>query len=571
MTRSGYIFGPVGPVGSGNPPMSPTYQKADKQNREGFPAFTRTLEEDVLSVLLTQTLSNTFYCSQKELAKETVDVLRAMADKDPEFLAKALAYARTKGLMKLAPTVGLAVLASKKTSNKKEAFRLAFRQVVKIPDDLREFVTLLKTKQFTKGLVGIPKTMVQNWLRHMSEYHAVKYGSANSEGITLRDILRLAHPRPKTTKPNKGLDYERLRNGAQAELFGWLVKGWSEIGTEPSPTNPMVWALEKLKRTDSVVESVALIEKYKLPREVVEPSVKKMTEAHWAALLKNLPYMALLRNLNTMLRHGVFEVKETVKKVAKHLADPENVQKSKQFPFRFWNAFKALKAEAPQELRDALSDALEASFVNMPLIKGRVCLFNDISSSMDSKVSDKSDTTLSEIAAMFAAATLKRCEDEVLLVPFDDVAHPELGKVSRRDSMMSIVKQIGITRGGTNLGAPIEYLLKKKIAVDVLIGFTDNEDWAGRGFLTYFEQYKREINPKAKAFLVTLAPYRDYVAPAGYPDVYFIMGWSESILRYIPLMLEGGVGQVEDVRNIDLRTYGKKEAVEETAEAVAED
>lgn len=576
MARSGHIFGPVGPLGpKGQVQMSQTYQKADKLNKEGFPAFSRTLEEDTLSVLLTQTLSNTFYCSQKELAKETLEVLNEMANKDPDFLAKAVVYARTKGLMKLAPTVGLSVLAEK-AGKRNDPFRLAFPQVVRIPDDLREFVTLMKlSKHGLENKNRLAKRMVQNSLRHMSEYHAVKYGSGKSEGITLRDIIRLVHPAPKeiSHKGGKGKDYERMRNGAQAELFGWLVKGWNEVGSEPSPTNPMVWALETLKRHPLETEKdekavVSLITKYKLPWEVVIPSAKKMTKAIWEALLNNMPYMALLRNLNTMARHGVFEEKSLVKDVAKRLSDVDAVKASKQFPFRFWNAFRAFNG--PQDVRDALVDALEASFVNVPEIKESVCISNDISSSMGSPVSDKGDARLCEIAGLFAAALFKKCDD-VVLIPFDDSAHPDMGKVSKRDTVMSITQKIGITRGGTNLGAPIEYLHKKRQKVDVFIGLTDNEDWCGRGFLSYWEAYKRDVNPKAKAFLVTLAPYRDWVAPANYEGVWFIQGWSPSILNYIPLMLGGGVGQVEDVRKIDLSTYGKKKAEESELVAATED
>src|SRR6185369_15870872 len=137
------------------------------------------------------------------------------------FLAKALVYARNRGLLKLASTVGLTVLSASEKEGAKKAFRLAFRHVVQIPDDLREFVELCKKAQIRKGkrvkvvtkvkdgkrvvvdrqvmpgqggLGGLAKLCVQNWLRHMSEFHAVKYGSDASKGITLPDIVKLAHP-----------------------------------------------------------------------------------------------------------------------------------------------------------------------------------------------------------------------------------------------------------------------------------------------------------------------------------------------------------------------------------------
>lgn len=609
MTRSGSLFG-----GSGRPrrtAMSAAYKKADTVNHEGFPAFTRSIEETTLALLMTNTLSNTFYATQGQMVKETVEVLQKMADKDPEFLAKALVYSRNKGLMKLVSTVGLAVLSASDAAGAKAAFRKAFRHVIRIPDDLREFVDLCKKGQIRKGtrvkvvtkvkdgkrvvvdrqvdgngvggLGGIAKLCVQNWLRHMSEYHAVKYGSAASKGVSLPDVVKLAHPKPKllnaTAQDNKkGQDYDRLRSGAQAELFGWLVKGWAEVGSEPSPSNPKVWAVEKIRRSDSNKEIVGLIEKYRLPQEAVIPAVKKMDTVIWGALLKGMPYMATLRQLNTMTRHQVFEDKTFVTEVSKRLSDKDAVLNSKQFPFRFLSAYKAFKG--PQEIRDALVDALERSFVNMPEIKGlRVVISNDVSTSMDMKVVDgrkkrdgEEDTTpeCREIAGIFAAALFKRCDDAVIL-PFNKVAQPELGRVSKRDSMMTIAQKISALSGGTNLGAPCEYMMTQSEKADVFILLTDDEDWAGNGFLTAFEAYKRQRNPDAKAFCIRLAPKGNFSAPQGYPDVHFIEGWSSTVLSYIPLILKSGGSQVDEVRKVDLDTFGKKEVVEEVVSSETED
>lgn len=574
MARGGHLYGQVGPINpASGKVMSATYNKADKVNKGGQPAFSRSIEEDTLAVLTTQTLSNTFYVGQKELAKETVDVLRAMSAKDPEFLAKALVYARNKGLMKLAPTVGLAVLSENKTDQGKAAFSKAFRHVIRIPDDLREFVELIRTGSFggKKALMGVRKIVVQNWLRHMSEYHGLKYGSGNSEGITLRDVLRLTHPLPKVLDRNKdakGLSYDRLRNGAQAELFGWLVKGWEGVGEKPSPTNALVWAFEKVKRSEDEKEIVSLIKKYKLPWEVVVPAVKKMTTAIWTALLDGMPYMALLRNLNTMERHEVLKDKAIVKDIAKRLSDPEAVAKCKQLPFRFFNAHKAYNG--PQEIRDAIHDALEASFINMPEIKGlKTVVSNDISGSMDGAASDKGTARYCDVAGIFAAALFKKCED-VDLIPFDTSAHPVLGRVSRRDTIMSIAQKVGIAQGGTDVGAPIKHMIRERIKADVFIGITDNVDWAGDGFLTNLEEYRSRVNKNLKCFLVTIAPYRDGLAPMNYPDVYCTYGWSDSVLKYIGLILAGGGGQVDDVKAIDLDTFGQKAKADEV-EAVSAD
>ena len=46
-------------------------------------------------------------------------------------------------------------------------------------------------------------------------------------------------------------------------------------------------------------------------------------------------------------------------------------------------------------------------------------------------------------------------------------------------------------------------------------------------------QYKEELAPNCKAYLVTLLPYGDFPVPPQIEDVYFIYGWSDAVLRYI--------------------------------------
>jgi 60 kDa SS-A/Ro ribonucleoprotein len=113
--------------------------------------------------------------------------------------------------------------------------------------------------------------------------------------------------------------------------------------------------------------------------------------------------------------------------------------------------------------------------------------------------------------------------------------------------------------GSTAVGAPIEYLLDRKIKTDVFIGITDNEDWAyGHGhhtsgsFLTLWRRYKKEVNPDAVAFLVTIAPYREAVASVGEKDVHFIYGWSDKVLNYIGTKLSTGASQVDEIAKIDI-------------------
>jgi 60 kDa SS-A/Ro ribonucleoprotein len=80
----------------------------------------------------------------------------------------------------------------------------------------------------------------------------------------------------------------------------------------------------------------------------------------------------------------------------------------------------------------------------------------------------------------------------------------------------------------------------------------DQDTTVSGKFYDLWLRYKKEINPNAKAFLVTIAPYRDAVALLRASDVHFIYGWSEKVLNYIALKLSTGANQVDKIRTIEV-------------------
>ncbi len=525
----------------------------DHTNREGAPSYHRSLREQVVQVLTTGTLGDTFYASREELAQEAVKVLTLCREADPSFLAKALVYGREAGMMKTLPTLGLVILSAGGGRTKK-CFESIFDRVIRTPDDLRSFVEICKSGAVRgrKGLGGMTAAPVRKWLCGMSEYHALKYGSAVSKGVTLRDILRMSHPTPGSPKTS--------------EMFGWLVRGKDGLGSD-TELNPKLRALETLKRATTDDEQVALIREGRLPYEVVVPSLRATSTAVWSELLHQAPYMNLLRMLATFTRHKVFEDEINVRLACEKLTSPEAVRHSKMLPFRFFNAWKAYEGTGDRNIAiaDALRQACEISFQNMPSFGNRtVVIAPDTSGSMDSQVSDKGTTRFIDIAGLFTGALLKRCEDRVLVLPFDTSIHTDHTLSTRDDILVTAEKVAGYSGGGTAVGAPMQYLLDRKIKADVVIGITDNEDWAygnegdyaSDRFYSLWLRYKKEVNPDAIAYLVTIAPYRDAVAPAGAKGVHFIYGWSDKVLQYIGNTLEGGASQIQAVEQIELDPVG---------------
>ena len=520
------------------------------ENPEGAPSFRRSLQEQVLAVLSTGTFADTFYASGEQLAKEAVEVITKARQNCPEFLARALVWAREEGMMKTLPVTGLVILSAG-GGRTRDLFEQIFSRVVKTPDDLRSFVSIAASGVIPgrKGLGGLTVEPVRKFLANMSEYHALKYGSANSKDMTLKDIVCMAHPKPATPEA--------------AERLGWLVRGKRSLGGNPA-LNSRIRAFEALKRADSESEAVALIREGGLPYEVVVPSLKQMTPAIWSELLKQAPYMNLLRSLETFTRHEVFKQEGNVEYAVSRLTDPEAIRRSRVLPFRFFSAWQVYSANPEKDVRiaDALREALNLSFANMPSLGNRtVAIGTDVSGSMSmGTISEKSSTRYIDIAGIFTGALLKRIEGRAISLPFDGAVHTDHTLSSRDDIMVTTEKLVEYQGSTTAVGAPIQHLLDRKIKTDVFIGITDNVDWdygqeddfASDSFLNLWRRYKKEIAPEAQAFLVTIAPYREAVAPSGEAGVHFIYGWSDRVINYIALRLNSGVSQVELVERMPL-------------------
>lgn len=515
-------------------------------NHEGAPAYRRSLKEQILQVLSTNTLNDTFYVKKEQLAQETIEVLIKAREKDPRYLAQAIVWARQNGLMKLVPVLALAILSGKRGLSPK-LFLNTFQKTILTPDDLRTFVVCIKDGNIPgrSGLGGIVREAVRQWISGISEYHAIKYGSVRSEGVTLRDVIRMVHPKPTSDACN--------------ERFGWLVKG--SLGSN-AELNPSIHSFEKLKRAKTEDEQVALVRQGKLPFEVVVPSVPKMTKMLWAELLLHAPYMNLLRSLNSFQGHGVFDEETYILHAVAKLTDQTAVERSRVLPFRFFDAWKAYSSSGACTMRiaDALRKALELSFLNLPEfgLDKHVTLAPDVSGSMHSQISEKGTARYIDVAGIFAGALLKRVQNGLVLPFGGNVVLSE--QFSQRDDILVTAEKIAnFNEGSTALGAPIQYLLNRKIKTDIFIGITDNEDWAyGRGysvrasFLELWRDYRKEVNPDAVAFLITIDPNRCASAPQGEKGVHFIYGWSDQVLRYIDLKLSTGASQVENVEAIPL-------------------
>ena len=489
--------------------------ETDEVNYEAFPTYHRDIKEQVVSVLTTGTTANLFYVNAKDNIKNMLEVLAKC--EDTEFLAKAILYAREEGFIRTLPIASLVEISKRDT----HIFKNLANRICKNPHDWQQFIDICRSKLIRKGVGRLLKQEIQKAIRDMSTYHAIKYPQA------VNDMINISRPREELNPM----------------VINYIKK--SEV------TDNQTSELKILKESEDEDVIVGAITNGRLPYEVVTGSSNVMTTKVREALLYQAPYFNMVRNLNNFGRNGVFESPKALSYACAKIISPENIKHSKLLPFRYWSAWKNLENfKGSNELKIALQFALRVSVENIPILKGRVAIASDVSGSMNSKLtSDKSEIRCSDIVGLFSACMMDRCEDIPIILPFNRnvVADKVLELQIKRDLFERA--SIFNASGGTSLSAPVEWLMDRKERVDKFIGFTDNQEWVGSRFIEAFLNYRENVAPKCKAYLVTLLPYRHSPVPSGIINVHMIYGWSEQILKYISY---DATTQIDEVEKIEI-------------------
>lgn len=481
-------------------------EKATEKNTQGYPAFKKDIYQEYLQSLLTNTLGNTFYASQKDLLDYATELHNKMVVTDPEFMAKAIKFARNKGYMRTNTIFGLAKLSSVD----KSYFEDVFNSVVLTPNDLIDFTTILKSLRGSEGGRKVKRVMA-NWLNEkLSQYWAIKYGSKKSGTYSLKDLIRISHPKVTDKK----------------DLFAYL------LDKETSLDNlDQVKAFERLKKATTDDEKIAAIKEGRLPADVATTFAGN-SEKIWKAIVPQMPIMALVMNLAAIEKHNALEANKAY--IEGVLTNSEQVQKSKVLPYTFK---KALDHVSSAWLKDALRDAFELSVENIADIEGKTCVALDISGSMSG--------TYVETGALFGICLMKKAKLKGKFYLYD--TQLDEFAVSMRDSTLTQAALIK-TRGATNTSLPILKLLNDKEKVDNIILITDEQQNSGAPAMDVFDKYRKSVNPNVKLFVINVAPYANSITNND-PNIYMIYGWSEKVLNFISLASQGFGNMATAIRN----------------------
>ena len=441
-------------------------------NLAGGQAFSMNKEMELVHAVLTTFLEDKYYESKEDRIDRIVGLIKA---NDPEFVAKLAIVARNEFYLRSVTHLLIGELAKTHRGDdlvKRTILRCAIR-----PDDLLEICAYVG-----KPLPKQVKRGVRNALLKFDRYQLAKY-RGEGKGWSLVDLFNLCHPKVK------------FASDEQKQVWSDLIKG-------------------KLVSFDTWESEMT----------------KKPSKEVWKKLIleDKLGYMALLRNLNNLIKYDVDE--EVMERVIKTLTDSQKVKDSKQLPFRFYTAYKNVSGN--RKLSDAISIAMDLAVGNVPSLVGKTLIGVDCSGSMSGDPIEK--------AAIFGATLLKaNLNADVVLY---DTSIKEFNSGSRVP-VVDIADRIinEAMGGGTETSLVFKYALEKESVYDRFVIISDNESWtedySNSSVQAEFNKYKKETSSDPYVYAIDIEGYGTTDLSSN--KVFHLTGWSDRLLDFMGQIEKG--------------------------------
>jgi 60 kDa SS-A/Ro ribonucleoprotein len=523
--------------------------RADAVNEAGGLAYRLPAMHALAQIAATGCFNGTYYA-------EGIDQLSAVSalagEVDDLFLAKLAVYSRERASMKDMPAALLLILSRRD----RVLFHRVFDRVVDNGRVLRTLLQMIRSGQFgRKSLSYSVQRAFQRWLNSagVGKLLAASIGHDPS----LRDVLRLARPTPP--------------DNARRAVFGWLtgkdVARWAPASADDLPEE--VRALVAYRNAQAEAEQVEILDRSRFRWELLADAARGPVV--WKAIARQMGPQALRMNLNTLKRHGVLDDPAMVDFVAARIADPEEIRRSRQFPYQFLAAYLNVDEAMPQTIKAALGGAAEVACGVVPELPGPIVIGLDVSGSMQSAVTGwrgggaTSKVRCVDVAALFAAAVLRRNPDS-LLVPFDDRTHR--ADVDPEDTILSLSARLArYGGGGTNCALPLQEANQtyrdRKFVGCVMV--SDCESWIGTGrygstgvMAAWQDFVKNQVRLNGddlagpRLVCIDLQPYGSTQAPER-SDILNVGGFSDAVFTIVASFLGDGPARfVAEVEAIDI-------------------
>lgn len=526
---------------------SPLTTTGKTTTHEGGAAHTRDVKSDLfLFAAVNMVGQDTFYEAAGERDQRFRDLVISATRTDPQWVARFVPFLRTQMNMRTASVVMAAESAHERILMQKRdpmakplATDITVRQLVASacsrPDEPAEFLGYWWSR-FGRSLpAGIKRGLADAATALYTEKAALKYDGI-SRSIRMGDVVELTHPTPKATW--------------QGAVFKYLLdQRHHNDGIDPAQvtSDTQLSTLVARARLDSVPvqdrrafladHDAATFTAAGMTWEALSGWIQGPMDAQaWEKVIPSMGVMALIRNLRNFDEAGISE--EACQLVVAKLADPQEIERSRAFPYRFLSAYLA----APS-LRWgwALEQAIRLSTRNIPTLKGSTLVLLDTSGSMSHTVSDKSAVRYVDVGAVFAAA-LAVAGQNVELWEFADSARkfPLTSSAGVLKTVQHIQGRVGQVGYGTQTVEALKAAYKGQDRVVIVTDGQAFQSYSGYAFM-------REPASSVTTAIPAHVPMYG-INPAGYapssidlsqPNRYEIGGFSDKLFTMIAMLDEG--------------------------------
>lgn len=514
-------------------PRSPMTTTGTATTHEGGAGFTRDAKSELFLTAVTNMVGeDTFYESASERDNRYAVLVRQVTLEDPGWMWRFIGWLRNSAHMRSASVVAAAeaVLARREAGVSgnfdlpgrpgEGATRSFIPQAMARADEPGEFLAYWTGKWGKKLPSSVKRGLADAVVGLFDEYAYAKYG--RKEGFQLADIVDLVHPGHKAP---------------------WQADLWVHALNERHKRDAAIPAsLTMLHSRKDLMEIPQDARRAFMANDMAADCFKRagmtweqlsgwlggeLDASFWESLIPTMGYMALLRNLRNFEKAGISRAAR--KAVQERLADPEQVVRSRQFPYRFLSAYRAVESDWWAE---ALSDALDASVGSLPRFPGKTLVLVDTSGSMLGHVSEKSSVRHVDIGALFGVA-LARGGNDVELVGYADrtFVHelPKGGSVLRGiDSLVGRIGQVGY---GTQT---VQAIRQHHWGHDRVVVVTD-----GQAFPSWQGSVSAAVPAGVRLYGIGPVSYRATSLDLSTPNRYEIAGFSDQVFRMIGLIEAG--------------------------------
>lgn len=404
------------------PNITAPVKTTDKRvpTHEGALGYVREAKSELFLLAVSLLLGEkTFYESGKDRWKRLKGLVHQVTAEDADWVARFVPYLRNTMQIRTASVAMACEYVKAGGPNGRRVIDAACARA----DEPAEVLAYWHQEYGRKLPMAVKRGVADAVRRLYNEYSALKY-DGQSRAWRMGDVIELTHPKASAPWQNALfkylLDVRHHPENATTEGLSIIegVRAWQANPTLDLP-NGVSW--ERLSGTT------------------------KMDAKAWESVIPQMGYMALLRNLRNFDEAGVSE--DAAARVKAKLADPEEVAHSRQFPIRFFSAFKEL-----QSLRwaETLEKALNLSVQNVPSLPGRTLVLVDVSGSMFGGWSNRSTVQNAEVAALFGSALALRAEYADLIAYSNDAAQIDVRSGAAVLNLMKACWSWPGAQGGTN-------------------------------------------------------------------------------------------------------------------------